>query len=51
MAAIKKRRQRLNLAIPTELLEWAKVFADKKNRTVTSFVVEYFTELKEKNHG
>ena len=46
-----RRRPRLNLVIPTDLLRWMKKFAESKNRTVTSYVVEHFTDLKEKHGG
>jgi predicted HicB family RNase H-like nuclease len=43
-----RRRTRLNMRIPTDLLEWAKVHAAEKNKSLTQLVVDHLTKLKEK---
>lgn len=45
------RRERLNMRIPVELLDWAKGYVAKKNTTVTQLFVDFLTSLKEKEHG
>lgn len=49
--ADKPRRVRINMRIPSELLEWAKDYAVAKNKNVTQIVVDHFTGLKEKANG
>jgi predicted HicB family RNase H-like nuclease len=42
------RRTRLNMRIPSDLLEWAKDYAAGKNKSLTQLVVDHLTKLKEK---
>jgi hypothetical protein len=41
-----KAKSRLNLRVPSELMEWVKRFAQQRNTTVTQLVVDYFTREK-----
>lgn len=41
------RRTRLNVRIPSDLVRWAKVWAKKKNTTITQVIVDYLTNKRE----
>lgn len=45
------KRTRLNVRIPTDLVKWAKVWAKKKNTTITQVIVDYLTTKKEEARG
>lgn len=45
------KRTRLNVRIPTDLVRWAKVWAKKKNTTITQVIVDYLTSKKEEANG
>jgi hypothetical protein len=49
------KKSRLNLRIPTTLLEWARRFARAKNSNVTRLIVDFLTEeqasAKKERHG
>ena len=36
------------MRIPSDLLEWAKVYASQKNKSLTQVVIDHLTKLKEK---
>lgn len=40
-------KSRLNVRIPSDLLEWAKKYAKKKNTTVTQLLVDFLTKERE----
>lgn len=46
-----QRRTRLNMRVPTDLLEWAKDYAADKNKSLTQVFVDHLTKLKEKCDG
>jgi hypothetical protein len=39
-----KKRTRLNVRIPSDLLRWAKRFAKAKNSTVTQIIIDHLTD-------
>ena len=41
------KRTRLNVRIPADLVRWAKLWAKKKNTTITQVIVDYLTSKKE----
>jgi len=43
----KTKRSRLNVRIPTDLLRWAKLWAKKKNTTLTQVLVDHLTSKRE----
>jgi predicted DNA binding CopG/RHH family protein len=40
-----QRRIRVNMRLPSELVEWAKEYADSRNTTFTQVVVDKLTDL------
>lgn len=40
-----QKRIRVNMRLPSELVEWAKEYADSKNTTFTQVVVDKLTDL------
>jgi hypothetical protein len=43
--AEEQRRIRVNMRLPSELVEWAKGYADSRNTTFTQVVVDKLTDL------
>ncbi len=40
-------RRRINIRIPAALLDWVRLYANRKNTTVTQVIVNSLTDLKE----
>ncbi len=51
MKRARPKKVRLNVRLPSELVSWAKVFAKKKNTTVTQLLVDFLTSKKEMENG
>jgi predicted DNA binding CopG/RHH family protein len=47
----KPKRQRINMRVPGDLLDWVKRFASKKNTNVTQLFVDHVTQLRERHDG
>lgn len=43
----KSKRTRLNVRIPTDLLRWAKIWAKKRNTTLTQVLIDILTVKRE----
>lgn len=41
------KRTRVNMRFPTDLLVWAKGYAEDKNMSVTQLLVNHLTELRD----
>ena len=46
-----QKRVRLNIRVPADLVRWAKVWAKKKNTTITQVIVDHLTSKKEEARG
>lgn len=44
-----KARIRVNMRLPSELIEWAKEYAEARNTTLTQIVVDELTNLQAEN--
>lgn len=47
MVSTKPKRSRLNMRIPSDLLDWAKGFALGKNTNLTQLFIDHLTKLRE----
>ena len=45
------KRSRLNIRVPVDLVKWAKVWAKKKNTTITQIIIDHLTAKKEEARG
>jgi hypothetical protein len=43
----KLKRARVNMRIPASLLKWAKVWAKKRNTTLTQTIIDFLTDKRD----
>jgi hypothetical protein len=43
-----KQRKRKNFRIPSDLADWAESYAASKNTSMTQLIVDYLTELRDR---
>jgi hypothetical protein len=43
-----KHRKRKNFRIPSDLADWAEKYAQDKNTSMTQLIVDYLTDLRER---
>lgn len=46
-----KQRKRKNFRIPADLADWAEQYAADKNTSMTQLIVDYLTDLREREMG
>lgn len=47
MVSSKPKRSRLNMRIPSDLLDWARGFATGRNTNLTQLFIDHLTKLRE----